>query len=334
MNDLRSYIQQADAEIKVTIFCAVMMGLSVLYKNIDPIFGAIALKISSITLIISIIAALCRLLMSNTFMWIIIILPLYCAALSHAFNEIWYFKVFSTITVVIVAIEAFWYIFFPRKKHVNDDNDINVKYPIYKKFTGGILFIVLAIFGIVEFIMFPNIFEKNISLSDDNKKQMQVIHVEENTSSQGSIEKINEQLLDKYIKFSDSRYGFSFEYPKELPKLRQQDCSKNPYKIKVDDNCVGKIKVDILNDKNIDVDKDIENAYTAFMNVKAKKISNNEYEFSYISDKTNHVRKVFLINFNGSLQRQYIDFELKEHLDEETVKVVEHIMNSFKPINI
>lgn len=39
MGDLHNYITHAALELKISFFCAVIMGLSYVYMGIDPILG-------------------------------------------------------------------------------------------------------------------------------------------------------------------------------------------------------------------------------------------------------------------------------------------------------
>ena len=116
MDSIRSKLNQAAMELKIAVFCGVIMGLSIVYKMIDPNLGKIISNLAIATFCMSLIVFVYKFIFGR--MGIVVILTfisLYTASLGVVFkmSEVIYGGI--VFVLLLIAIKAFIWIFFKKK---------------------------------------------------------------------------------------------------------------------------------------------------------------------------------------------------------------------------
>lgn len=112
----KSMISNATFELKIALFCVVLILLSYVYMIMEPVIGEYVLKVSIVTFVMSLIMFFYKMLFNsiNSFITIIILLSLYICALAKIFNAIWLMRIAFFVAIFVIAIKAFKVIFFGR----------------------------------------------------------------------------------------------------------------------------------------------------------------------------------------------------------------------------
>lgn len=262
-----------------------------------------------------------------------ILLPMYIAAISHVFHQMYIFNIAVIITLGTIAIKSFFWIFgkAPTQEQAETNPGIVNK---SKTTAGGILIVVLAVFGLVVFFMSPSKLISDLSPAE-NMEETTAKNVPGKVEKKEDTEAANKEKNMEYERFTDKSYGFSFDYPKTLPALVQGNSNNGKaatgYTIHIDDKCTGYVSIEFTSDKVIDILADMRKAAREFNDGKTEKLASNAYEVKYAANGNNHIRKVYLILYNGEVQRQYIDFAYNGGITTADDDVVKHIIESFQP---
>ena len=117
----KSMVSNAAFELKIALFCVVLMMLSYVYMIMEPVLGEYVLKVSIVTFVMSLILFFYKVLFNsiNSFITIIILLSLYVCALAKIFNAIWLMRIAFFVAIFVIAIKAFKVIFFGRSSKDN-----------------------------------------------------------------------------------------------------------------------------------------------------------------------------------------------------------------------
>ncbi len=116
MDGLREKLNNADIELKIAAFCAVIMVLSIIYKMVDPILGDIVNDIAIATFCMSLAIFIYKFIFGNINFGIILMFSSwYVSALGKIFQENPIFYGGIVFSLLIVAVSAFKWIFFKKK---------------------------------------------------------------------------------------------------------------------------------------------------------------------------------------------------------------------------
>ena len=124
--DIREKINNAVMELKIALFCAILTGLSYIYKIIDPVMGDIICKFSILTLCTSILVFFYKLIfgsISNLFS-IVIFLGIYVIGCGVILHEGLLIQVGTIAAFLSCAIKAFIWIFIKKIQPSEEDENI------------------------------------------------------------------------------------------------------------------------------------------------------------------------------------------------------------------
>lgn len=112
MDILREKISCAAMELKVAIFCAVLMGLSYVYKIIEPLLGVIIFKLSIITFCASLMVFAYKVVFGSIGVTAsTVLVSLYVSAAGSVLEEPLIFRVGLGVALLCIAVKAFIWIF-------------------------------------------------------------------------------------------------------------------------------------------------------------------------------------------------------------------------------
>ena len=134
MMDTRSIVTKAGVELKIALFCVVLMILAYVYMLMEPVLGAYVLKVSIITFIMSLVVFFYKVIFGSIteFLALIILASLYICGLAKIFNAIPIMKIAFFVALLSCAIKAFTAIFFNSSSRTSNkviNNDLNLKCP-------------------------------------------------------------------------------------------------------------------------------------------------------------------------------------------------------------
>lgn len=116
MDSIRSKLNQAAMELKIAVFCGVIMGLSIVYKMIDPNLGKIISNLAIATFCMSLIVFVYKFIFGSMGIVVILIfLSTYVTSLGVVFqiSEVVYGGI--VFMLLLIALKAFIWIFFKKK---------------------------------------------------------------------------------------------------------------------------------------------------------------------------------------------------------------------------
>ena len=116
MDSIRSKLNQAAMELKIAVFCGVIMGLSIVYKIIDPNLGKIISNLAIATFCMSLIVFVYKFIFGSMGIVVILIfLSTYVTSLGVVFqiSEVIYGGI--VFILLLIALKAFIWIFFKKK---------------------------------------------------------------------------------------------------------------------------------------------------------------------------------------------------------------------------
>lgn len=116
MDDIRGKLNQASMELKVAAFCAVIMGLSIVYKMIDPTLGVIVSNVAIATFCTSLLIFVYKFIFGKMGITVVLIfISMYVTLLGKIFkmSEVTYGGI--VFILLMVALKAFIWIFFKKK---------------------------------------------------------------------------------------------------------------------------------------------------------------------------------------------------------------------------
>lgn len=123
MNNMGDYnrVTNAVIEIKVSVFCAVIAGLSIVYKIIEPELGDVFFKIALVTFCLSLSFAIYKMIFGNLggpFV-VMFFLFMYIAAVGHTLGIGEMVKWGVSLGLIVIAIKAFIIIFVSKTRKSN-----------------------------------------------------------------------------------------------------------------------------------------------------------------------------------------------------------------------
>ena len=140
-----------------------------------------------------------------------------------------------------------------------------------------------------------------------------------------------------YKKFTDSKYGFSFDYPTEIDNIENKGISLPKYTVNLQTSTLT-ASVGAPDEGNID---DVKNhselsEASGVKNVEVKDLGNGAYLLTWVKPvlSKGYIEKDFFIqDAFGNNQRQYIHYEYNANTSATEKATAQHIIDSFKPWN-
>lgn len=121
MDSIRSKLNKAAMELKIAVFCGVIMGLSIVYKMIDPNLGKIISNLAIATFCMSLIVFVYKFIFGSMgIVVILILLSTYVTSLGVVFqiSEVVYGGI--VFILLLIALKAFIWIFFKKKSKLEE----------------------------------------------------------------------------------------------------------------------------------------------------------------------------------------------------------------------
>lgn len=120
----KSMISDAAFELKIAVFCVVLMILSYVYMIMEPVIGEYVLQVSIVTFVMSLIMFFYKILFKSLVgvFPVLILLSLYICALARIFHFTDIMRIAFFVAIASIAMKAFKMIFFKRKSTENIDS--------------------------------------------------------------------------------------------------------------------------------------------------------------------------------------------------------------------
>ena len=161
-----------------------------------------------------------------------------------------------------------------------------------------------------------------------------------NTSNSQSTDTSQPKMVESngnYKQFTDSKYGFSFDYPTEIDNIENKGISLPKYIVNLKTSTLA-ISVGASDEGNID---DVKNhselsEASGVKNVEVKDLGNGAYLLTWVKPvlSKGYIEKDFFIqDAFGNNQRQYIHYEYNANTSAAEKATAQHIIDSFKPGN-
>ncbi len=121
--EINDRISNASMEIKISVFCAVIAGLALVYRIIEPDIGNIIFRMAVLTFCLSLAFSIYKMIFGNLggIFVIMFFLFMYVAAIGHIFGIRELTQWGGGLGFIVVAIKAFIIIF--RSKRSQNEND-------------------------------------------------------------------------------------------------------------------------------------------------------------------------------------------------------------------
>ncbi|MBR4695961.1 MAG: hypothetical protein IKO94_07765 [Selenomonadaceae bacterium] len=123
--DIREKINNAAMELKIAVFCAVILGLSYVYKIIDPNMGDMICKVSVLTFITSILIFFYKIVFGKSLglFATVIFACIYITGIGVIIREGLIIQIGIITVLLFCAIKSFIWIFIKKKSNTEDETN-------------------------------------------------------------------------------------------------------------------------------------------------------------------------------------------------------------------
>lgn len=336
-NNMRNSVISLAIELKIGLFMAVLIALSLFYSKLNPFLGILLVKIFAVTFFISLVTFAFRLIFGRLSIWSFfgIIIPIYIALLAPIFAISYISEIAIVVALISISIKIFSWIFLAKKVDETSSDNEAKGHPLI----GGIIIVILAAVGILGFFgLNDSILNAPFEISQQSHKEDGKKSTDEKSEEdkQASTTTTTTKQAIQYETFKDKVFGFSFEYPVQITgKINDRtdlnDSLDSTYTFKIDDNTTIKISNESTSQLSVNIDNDMAQRRNRIYGAQTQKLSNNSYSLKYEKSDVSIEETIFISTYKGKPQFDIIKVETKGVPTEQAQEIITHIISTFKP---